>query len=156
VRHASQTRGMPVALRRCRSSEDTMAHRILIVDDEGNHRRSLSISLRMEGYEVVEAADGQHALDALKREPVDVVIADLMMPRVDGLELARRLRFAYPRTRMILMSAYHLTRAQIERAQVGDIGFLPKPYQFEQLKEQLDQAFGASSSASASGLAVAL
>jgi DNA-binding NtrC family response regulator len=136
--------------------EDTMAHRILIVDDEGNHRRSLSISLRMEGYEVVEAADGQHALDALKREPVDVVIADLMMPRVDGLELARRLRFAYPRTKMILMSAYHLTRSQIERAQVGDIGFLPKPYQFEQLKEQLDQAFGTSSSSSASGLAVAL
>ncbi len=132
-----------------------MAHRILIVDDEGNHRRSLSISLRLEGYEVIEAADGQHALDALKREPVDVVIADLMMPRVDGLELARRLRFAYPRTKMILMSAYHLTRAQIERAQVGDIGFLPKPYQFEQLKEQLDNAFGTASS-SASDLAVAL
>src|SRR5690349_1110769 len=89
-------------------SEDTMAHRILIVDDEGNHRRSLSISLRMEGFEVLEAADGQHALDTLKRESVDIVVADLMMPRVDGLELARRLRFAYPRTKMILMSAYHL------------------------------------------------
>ena len=135
-----------------------MAHRILIVDDEGNHRRSLSISLRMEGYEVIEAADGQHALDALKREPVDVVIADLMMPRVDGLELARRLRFAYPRTKMILMSAYHLTRSQIERAQVGDIGFLPKPYQFEQLKEQLDSAVGAAPAAptASSTLAVAL
>jgi DNA-binding NtrC family response regulator len=138
--------------------EDTMAHRILIVDDEGNHRRSLSISLRMEGYEVIEAADGQHALDALKREPVDVVIADLMMPRVDGLELARRLRFAYPRTKMILMSAYHLTRAQIERAQVGEIGFLPKPYQFEQLKEQLDNAFGVAPAPASAGssLAVAL
>ena len=134
-----------------------MAHRILIVDDEGNHRRSLSISLRMEGFEVLEAADGQHALDTLKRESVDIVVADLMMPRVDGLELARRLRFAYPRTKMILMSAYHLTRAQIERAQVGEIGFLPKPYQFEQLKEQLDAAFGAAPSASsAANLAVAI
>jgi DNA-binding response OmpR family regulator len=133
-----------------------MAHRILIVDDEGNHRRSLSISLRMEGFEVLEAADGQHALDTLKRESVDIVVADLMMPRVDGLELARRLRFAYPRTKMILMSAYHLTRAQIDRAQVGDIGFLPKPYQFEQLKAQLDAALGKSTHSSSASLAVAL
>src|SRR5688572_2429713 len=133
-----------------------MAHRILIVDDEGNHRRSLSISLRMEGFEVLEAADGQHALDTLKRESVDIVVADLMMPRVDGLELARRLRFAYPRTKMILMSAYHLTRAQIDRAQVGDIGFLPKPYQFEQLKAQLDAALGQSTQSSSASLAVAL
>jgi CheY-like chemotaxis protein len=60
-----------------------------------------------------------------------------MMPRVDGLELARRLRFAYPAVRVILMSAYHLTRVQLERAQVGDIGFLPKPSRFEQLRDQL-------------------
>ena len=135
-----------------------MAHRILIVDDEGNHRRSLSISLRMEGFEVLEAADGQHALDTLKRESVDIVVADLMMPRVDGLELARRLRFAYPRTKMILMSAYHLTRAQLDRAQVGDIGFLPKPYQFEQLKAQLDAALGkpAAAATPSASLAVAL
>jgi DNA-binding response OmpR family regulator len=115
-----------------------MSHRILIVDDEANHRRSLSISLRMEGYEVIEAADGEHALTKIAEQPVDIVVCDLMMPRVDGLELARRLRFTHPGTRVILMSAYHLTRAQLERAQVGEIGFLPKPYAFEQLRAQLD------------------
>ncbi len=111
--------------------------RILIVDDEANHRSSLSISMRLEGYEVFEAADGQHALETLKRQPVDVVVCDLMMPRIDGLELARRLRFAHPGTRVILMSAYHLTQTQLERAQVGEIGFLPKPYAFEQLQTLL-------------------
>ncbi len=114
-----------------------MSQRILIVDDEANHRSSLSISMRLEGYEVFEAADGQHALETLKRQPVDVVVCDLMMPRIDGLELARRLRFAHPGTRVILMSAYHLTQAQLERAQVGEIGFLPKPYGFEQLQRLL-------------------
>src|SRR4051812_27241801 len=114
-----------------------MSNRILIVDDEINHRRSLSISIRMEGYEVLEASDGQHALDTLKRERIDVVVCDLMMPRIDGLELARRMRFAHPGTRVILMSAYHLTRAQLERAQVGEIAFLPKPYCFDMLREQL-------------------
>jgi DNA-binding NtrC family response regulator len=121
-----------------------MTYRILIVDDEANHRRALSISLRMEGYEVIEASDGQHALEVLQREQADVVVADLMMPRVDGLELSRRLRFAHPRTRVILMSAYHLTRTQLERAQAGDLRFLPKPYPFEQLldllRDSLDQS----------------
>ena len=131
-----------------------MSHRILIVDDEANHRRSLSISLRMEGYEVVEAADGEHALVMLAEQPVDIVICDLMMPRIDGLELARRLRFAYPRTRVVLMSAYHLTRAQLERAQVGDIGFLPKPYEFAQLQAQLARC--TSSEDPSSGFAAAL
>ena len=121
-----------------------MSHRILIVDDEANHRRSLSISLRMEGFEVVEAADGEQALDKIAEQRVDIVVCDLMMPRVDGLELARRLRFTHPNTRVILMSAYHLTRAQLERAQVGDIGFLPKPYAFEQLRTQLDSFIAAS------------
>jgi two-component system response regulator MprA len=77
-----------------------------------------------------------------------------MMPRVDGLELARRLRFTHPTTRVILMSAYHLTRAQLERAQVGEIGFLPKPYAFEQLRAQLDSCL--SELAAKQDLAVAL
>jgi CheY-like chemotaxis protein len=110
-----------------------MIPRILIADDETNHRRCLSISLRMEGYEVVEAADGQRALDALARSQVDVIVCDLMMPRVDGLELARRVRVAYPSTGIVLTSAYHLTRVQLDRAQVGDIRFLPKPYPFTEL-----------------------
>ena len=118
------------------------AHRILIADDEPNHRRALSISLRLEGYEVAEAVDGQHALELLAEHDVDVVVCDLMMPRVDGLELARRLRFAFPGVRVVLMSAYHLTRSQLERAQVGDIGFLPKPYQFTELQAQLNRCLG--------------
>jgi DNA-binding NtrC family response regulator len=121
-----------------------MAHRVLIVDDEVNHRRSLSISVRMEGYEALEACDGQQALEVLKRERVDVVICDLMMPRIDGLELVRRLRFAHPGTRVVLMSAYHLTRSQLERAQVGEIAFLPKPYCFEMLRDQLARFVGSS------------
>jgi two-component system response regulator MprA len=119
-----------------------MSHRILIADDEPNHRRCLSISLRLEGYEVLEAADGQQALEALAEGPIDVLICDLMMPRVDGLELCRRMRFAYPNTRIILMSAYHLTCAQLERAQVGDIRFLPKPYEFRQLEQHLAAYLG--------------
>lgn len=130
-----------------------MSNRILIADDEPNHRRCLSISLRLEGYEVFEAADGQQALEVLAQGPIDVLVCDLMMPRIDGLELSRRMRFAYPNTRIILMSAYHLTCAQLERAQVGDIRFLPKPYEFRQLEQHLAACLGTSAP---NGLAVAL
>jgi CheY-like chemotaxis protein len=131
-----------------------MSHRILIADDEPNHRRCLSISLRLEGYEVVEAGDGQQALEALADGPIDVLVCDLMMPRIDGLELARRMRFAYPNTKIILMSAYHLTRAQLERAQVGEIRFLPKPYEFRQLEQHLAACLGQQPAAGSVALAL--
>jgi CheY-like chemotaxis protein len=116
-----------------------MTYRVLIADDASNHRRSLSISLRMEGFEVLEAADGQRALDVMANCAVDVVVCDLMMPRIDGLELARRLQFHYPSTGVILTSAYHLTRLQLERAEVADIRFLPKPYPFTELMRLLGE-----------------
>jgi CheY-like chemotaxis protein len=116
-----------------------MTYRVLIADDASNHRRSLSISLRMEGFEVLEASDGQRALDVMAHGAVDVVVCDLMMPRIDGLELARRLQLHYPATGVILTSAYHLTRLQLERAEVADIHFLPKPYPFAELMRLLGE-----------------
>ena len=83
-----------------------------------------------------------HQRGAKPEGPIDVLVCDLMMPRIDGLELARRMRFAYPNTKIILMSAYHLTRAQLERAQVGEIRFLPKPYEFRQLEAHLAACLG--------------
>jgi CheY-like chemotaxis protein len=113
------------------------AVRILVVEDEVELAEAVAVGLRREGYAVDVAHDGVGAVDRLSVSAYDLVTLDLNLPDVDGLELARRLRFAHPQTRVILMSAYHLTRAQLERAQVGEIGFLPKPYAFEQLQVQL-------------------
>lgn len=102
--------------------------RVLVVDDEENHRRTLAIGLRLEGFEVLEAEDGERALEVLERERADVAIVDLMMPGLNGLELARKLRFRCASLKVLLTSAYHLTERQLERADVGAIGFVPKPY----------------------------
>lgn len=67
-----------------------MAARILIVDDEENHRSTLSIGLRFEGFEVCEACDGEEALRRLEEQRVNLATVDLMMPGINGLELARR------------------------------------------------------------------
>jgi DNA-binding response OmpR family regulator len=110
-----------------------MRSRILIVDDEANQRRSLAIGLRMEGYEVVEAEDGEAALAKLDDQTVDLAIVDLMMPGINGLDLARRIRFRHPDIRIVLTSAYHLSERQVERAGVGAVGFVPKPCEMSEL-----------------------
>jgi DNA-binding response OmpR family regulator len=110
-----------------------MRRRILIVDDEENHRKSLAIGLRLDGWSVLEAEEGEAALRVLDANEVDMAIVDLMMPGINGLELARRIRFRHPGIRVVLTSAYHLTDRQIERAAVGVVGFLPKPYRIDQL-----------------------
>lgn len=107
--------------------------RILVVDDEENHRRTLAIGLRLDGFEVFEAEDGQTALELLETATVDVAIVDLMMPGLNGLELARKLRFRCADLKVILTSAYHLSERQLERADVGAIGFVPKPYALNEL-----------------------
>lgn len=126
-----------------------MRSRILIVDDEANQRRTLAIGLRLEGFEIVEAADGEEALALLDQQDVDLAIVDLMMPGINGLELARRLRFRHPDVRIVLTSAYHLSDRQVARAGVGALGFLPKPFDMDALAGFLRDKLAAPQTASA-------
>lgn len=119
-----------------------MSARILIVDDEANQRKSLAIGLRLEGYQVLEAADGEAALEVLAAHPVDLAIVDLMMPGINGLDLARRMRFRHPEVRVVLTSAYHLSERQLQRAEIRVVGFVPKPYAMEELVAFLREKLG--------------
>jgi DNA-binding response OmpR family regulator len=114
-----------------------MSARILIVDDEENQRKSLAIGLRLEGYRVLEAADGESALVVLGAEAVDLAIVDLMMPGINGLDLARRMRFRHPEVRVVLTSAYHLSERQLQRAEIRVLGFVPKPFEMDDLVDFL-------------------
>jgi len=108
--------------------------RVMIVDDEENHRRTLSIGLKLEGFEVIEAASGADALRLLTSPvPIDVALIDLMIPGLNGLDLARQIRRMFPQVKVVLSSAYHLSARQVERADCGAVGFVPKPYQLAEL-----------------------
>lgn len=113
--------------------------RVLIVDDEENQRRTLSIGLRLEGFDVVVAGSSQEALEVLatQADPVDLALIDLMMPGLNGLDLARQMRRLFPAVRVVLSSAYHLSARQVERADCGAIGFVPKPYRLAELSSFL-------------------
>lgn len=107
--------------------------RILIVDDQESLRKTLSIALRLDGFDVACAASATDALEALSSRPCDLAIVDLMMPGINGLDLARQLRTLFPNLKVVLTSAYHLSERQLLRAQCGAIGFVPKPFQMSEL-----------------------
>ena len=114
-----------------------MVARILIVDDEPNARRALVIGLRAEGFDVDEASDGNVALERLRLHTADACFVDLMMPNMNGLELARHLHCHHPSVRVVLTSAYHLSERQLERAGIGPVAFVPKPFELEALAQFL-------------------
>jgi CheY-like chemotaxis protein len=106
--------------------------RVLIVDAEESP--ALTAMLAVEGFDVALAAAGPEALRLLASPAsVDLAVIDLMMPDLNGLDLARRIRREFPHVRVVLTSAYHLSARQLELADCGAVGFVPKPYRLAEL-----------------------
>jgi DNA-binding response OmpR family regulator len=107
--------------------------RILVVDDQENQESALAAGLRSQGFDVIVAGTVAGAHDALAGGRVEVALIHLMIPGLNGLELAREIRAADPGVRVVLSSAYHLSARQVERADCGAVGFVPKPYRIAEL-----------------------
>ena len=111
--------------------------RVLVVDDEPAVRRALERALTLDNYAVQLAADGQEALDALADSPVDAVVLDIMMPRVDGLEVARRMRKAGDRTPILMLTARDAIDDRVTGLDVGADDYLVKPFALRELQARL-------------------
>jgi two-component system, OmpR family, response regulator MprA len=111
--------------------------RVLVVDDEPAVRRALERALTLENYTVELAADGQEALDALAASPADAVVLDIMMPRVDGLEVARRMRRAGDRTPILMLTARDAVDDRVAGLDVGADDYLVKPFALRELQARL-------------------
>ena len=107
--------------------------KLLIVDDDPNEMNSLAIGLRLEGFDAVGVNNGTEALALMQHTDFAAVLIDLMMPEMNGLQLARRIRSDHPKSMTIMMSAYHLSPIQLAKADTGVVGFVPKPYCFDDL-----------------------
>ena len=105
---------------------------ILVVDDEPSISEVVSIYLRRAGFQVVVAQDGQRALDALEKELPDLVVLDLMLPKMDGLEITRRLR-AEGDTPIIMLTAKGQEKDRETGKSVGADVFLTKPCEIKKL-----------------------
>jgi len=101
--------------------------RILIVDDEPNVRLVFRTALEATGYLVTEAADGDAALAQLRKLPTDLILLDLKMPVVDGMETLRRLRDAGDETPVVVITAHGSVPDAVAAMKLGAVDFLPKP-----------------------------
>ncbi len=106
--------------------------RILVVDDEKIKRVTLADDLAAQGHEVVAAADGREAVEKLDAGRFDVVVTDLKMPRLDGIELLKRIKQGpLADTEVIMMTAYGSIPVAVEAVKLGAIDFLTKPFRNE-------------------------
>jgi two-component system response regulator MprA len=114
-----------------------MTSRVLLVDDEEAVRDSLERALRLERLEVVLARDGQEALDLLSLRSPDLVVLDVSMPRVDGLEVCRRMRDAGDRTPVLMLTARDAIEDRVEGLDAGADDYLVKPFALAELKARV-------------------
>jgi two-component system response regulator MprA len=111
--------------------------RVLVVDDEPAVRRALERALRLDSYEVALAADGEEALDSLAATPADAVILDISMPRLDGLEVCRRMRMGGDRTPVLMLTARDAIDDRVKGLDVGADDYLVKPFALRELQARL-------------------
>jgi two-component system response regulator HydG len=110
-------------------------HRILVVDDEEGLRQSLAANLELEGYEVVEAEDGRRAIELVRDRDFDLVITDIRMPGIDGLDTFRELRKIKPGIAVVMMTAFTLERLVADALSEGVYTVLTKPFDIARIIE---------------------
>jgi len=114
---------------------------ILVVDDEPLVRRSLSEFLALEGYTANVASNGREALSALKEGLWDVVISDVKMPEMDGLELLRVIKKEYPSTAVIFITGYGSIENAVEAMKEGAFDYITKPIIDNEIRMVLRRLF---------------
>jgi two-component system response regulator RegX3 len=128
-----------------------MTERILVVDDEAAIRETVGYALRGEGYEVSDAADGEEALEAARSNGFDVLILDLMLPKLSGVEVCRRLR-AESDVPILLLTAKDAEVDRVLGLEAGADDYVTKPFSMAELvsrvrailrRRQLDRSSGA-------------
>jgi two-component system response regulator AtoC len=117
-----------------------MAERVLIVDDEPNLRKVLGAHLQREGYEVTLAADGDSALELIEKGGVDVVVTDMVMPKLDGLALLRHVVDTYPDLPVIMITAHGTIDSAVEALKLGAFDYITKPFERDELRQVIAKA----------------
>ncbi|MBP1603944.1 MAG: zraR 22, partial [Acidobacteria bacterium] len=108
--------------------------RVLVVDDERSMRELLEIVLRREGYDVLTADNGRAALSTLEHQPVDLLISDIKMPDMSGVDVLRAARGMDPDMLAIMITAFASTETAVEALRLGAHDYISKPFKVDELK----------------------
>jgi two-component system response regulator PilR (NtrC family) len=117
-----------------------MKPRILVVDDEESIREFLEIMLRKDGYEVTCAEDGQKALDLVRKRSFDMVISDLQMPNMTGLELLKNVKAQHPDMTFMMITAFGTTETAVDAMKLGAYDYILKPFKIDEVRINIANA----------------
>jgi putative two-component system response regulator len=121
-------------------SQVTEAPRCLVVDDEPRLRQVLMHLMQNDGFSCREAGNGVEAIEVLQREPVPLVLSDLRMPRMDGIELLRQVRSRFPETAVVMITAVADVEVAVSCLAMGAMDYLTKPFHLEEVRARVTQA----------------
>ena len=115
--------------------------KILIVDDEVAFANTLAQRLQIRGIKVGIAYDGEQALSKLKKEELDVVVLDLKMPGMDGMEVLQEIKRVYPNIQVIMLTGHGTDKDEEQAKKLGGFDFLNKPVDIDTLEQKIKAAF---------------
>jgi DNA-binding response OmpR family regulator len=113
--------------------------RILIAEDLDENRHALKLLLKLTGFDSLEAVDGRAAIDVAVREQPALVLMDLSLPEIDGLQAVREIRAAGAAMPIIMVSAYDDLSTRAQTLEAGANDYLTKPIEFDQLKQMIER-----------------
>jgi two-component system, NtrC family, response regulator HydG len=119
----------------------TESPKVLVVEDDGDIRKILEMYLTQKGFRVKTADSGPTALAMLGEEPIDLILSDVRMPGMTGLDLLRHLKERDPEIQLVLMSAYSCVKDAVEAIQLGAADYVEKPIDFRRLERVLHAVF---------------
>jgi ActR/RegA family two-component response regulator len=113
---------------------------ILVMEDDLSVAKGLEMVLSEEGYAVNLAGTGELAMEAFRQKRFDLLVADLRLPDIDGMEVIKQVKEAKPETEVIVITGYGTTATAVEAMKLGVHDFLPKPFTEDQIKSAIDEA----------------
>jgi DNA-binding NtrC family response regulator len=119
--------------------ERAMAVTVLIVDDEGTTRDLCRDVVAESGHRTRTASNTEQAIDILEQSPVDILITDMRVPELGGLELLKRVRESYPQTAVIVLTQYGTIEGAVEATRLGAVDYVTKPFHVPELRSKLDR-----------------
>ncbi|MCF6179459.1 MAG: response regulator, partial [Geopsychrobacter sp.] len=108
--------------------------RILVVDDEASMREMLGIMLKRDGFAVTEAADGLQGLEQFRQGDIDLVISDIRMPHMGGIELLSAIKGLDTEALVIMMTAFSTTEEAVEAMKLGAYDYIIKPFKTDEVR----------------------
>lgn len=118
-------------------------HRILLAEDDDSMRGFLEKALAKAGYDVVSSANGEEAYERLKREPFTLLLTDIVMPRMDGIELARRASEIDPDLKIMFITGFAAVVLNSDNPPPKDARVLSKPFHLKDLVKEVDRLLAA-------------